>query len=255
MIIIGLIGDNRVGKDTIAEFIKEYDPSFKTLAFADPVKDLARTLFNFNQDQLYGNQKEIIDPRWNITPREVMTKLGTELMQFGIYDYLPGLESVVPKRCFWACKTVDIIRQNISEYSKSIKYNENPKILSGVELHRDPLHISVPEPNNYIITDIRFKHEVDELLKLTNNNLKNNLDLDMDMDTDIDLSIDLILIRVLRDDVKSDVSKTHLSRSELDKITEEYSENIKYVIHNNSTLEILEKKVKDIIREIPNLDT
>jgi hypothetical protein len=99
--IICLIGQKRVGKDTVASMIKSLYPNFKTIALADPIKDIARIMFNFTEEQLYGNEKEVLDPRWNITPRQVFEQFGTDIMQFDIYKYLPGLEKCVPKRKFW----------------------------------------------------------------------------------------------------------------------------------------------------------
>jgi len=49
--IIGLIGNKRVGKDTVADYICEKF-QFKKYAFADGVKDTCKVLFNFTDDQL-----------------------------------------------------------------------------------------------------------------------------------------------------------------------------------------------------------
>jgi len=98
--IIGLLGKNRVGKDTFAEYlIQNY--GFVRYAFADPIKEIARILFNFTQEQLYGNQKEEIDNRWDISPRQFFQKFGTEIMQFDIYKHLPKLQNKVAPREMW----------------------------------------------------------------------------------------------------------------------------------------------------------
>ena len=129
--IIGLIGKKRVGKDTVANIIKELDPEYKTMALADQIKDIARIMFNFTEKQLYDAEKDLIDTRWNIKPREFFEQFGTEIMQYDIYKYLPALESIVPERKFW-------VRSLLS------KIKENDKI---------------------IITDIRGQHELDEIVK------------------------------------------------------------------------------------------
>lgn len=76
-ILIGLVGKAGAGKDTFAH-------QFKTgakLAFANPIKEALRVLFMFDYDQLQGDKKDVIDPRYGISPREAMIKLGTEIMQ------------------------------------------------------------------------------------------------------------------------------------------------------------------------------
>ena len=129
--IIGLIGQKRVGKDTVANIIKELEPDYRTIALADPIKDIARIMFNFNEKQLYDAEKDEIDTRWNIKPREFFEQFGTEIMQFDIYKYLPALENVVPQRKFWVLSLLS-------------KIKENDKV---------------------IITDIRGQHELEEIVK------------------------------------------------------------------------------------------
>ena len=133
--IIGLIGQKRVGKDTVANIIKELEPEYKTMALADPIKDIARIMFNFNEKQLYEAEKDELDTRWNIKPREFFEQFGTEIMQFDIYKYLPALENVVPQRKFWVLSLLSKIREN----------------------------------DKVIITDVRGQHELDEIVKFNPN--------------------------------------------------------------------------------------
>jgi len=133
--IIGLIGQKRVGKDTVANIIKELEPEYKTMALADPIKDIARIMFNFNEKQLFEAEKDELDIRWNIKPREFFEQFGTEIMQFDIYKYLPALENVVPQRKFWVLSLLSKIREN----------------------------------DKVIITDVRGQHELDEIVKFNPN--------------------------------------------------------------------------------------
>ena len=76
--IIGLIGKARTGKTTFADYLtKKY--KFQNLAFADPIKEGAKIMFLLSEEQVYGNLKEIVDPRWNKTPRQILQELGTDL--------------------------------------------------------------------------------------------------------------------------------------------------------------------------------
>ena len=69
--IIGISGKKRSGKDTISDYlIQEY--KFIKYGFADPIKDIAKIIFGFTEEQLYGNEKDIIDLRWgNIRLRTI----------------------------------------------------------------------------------------------------------------------------------------------------------------------------------------
>lgn len=134
--IIGIIGQKRVGKDTAASLIKEFvDNKYKCMALADPIKDIARIMFNFSEKQLYEAEKDDIDKRWNIKPREFFEQFGTDIMQFDIYKYLPTLTSTVPPRKFWVMSLLS-------------KITKNDKI---------------------IITDIRGQHEIEEIQKFNPN--------------------------------------------------------------------------------------
>jgi len=135
--IIGLIGQKRVGKDTVATIIKEFDNEYKCMALADPIKDVARIMFNFSEKQLYEAEKDEIDAKWNIKPREFFEQFGTDIMQFDIYKYLPTLESTVPYRKFWV----------MSLLSKINKYDK------------------------IIITDVRGQHELEEIRKFNPNSI------------------------------------------------------------------------------------
>ena len=135
--IIGFLGNKRVGKDIASNFlINKYN--FNRYAFGDPVKDVAKAMFNFSDDQLYGDKKEIIDTRWNITPRRAFQVIGTDFAQYSIYNSLPELEQNVEKKTFWV-KRFEIW------YQEQIKNNTNI---------------------NVVLSDVRFQHEIDSIKKL-----------------------------------------------------------------------------------------
>lgn len=127
--IIGLIGQKRVGKDTTANIIKSLDGEYKSMALADPIKDIARIMFNFSHDQLYEAEKDQVDSRWNIKPRDFFEQFGTEIMQFDIYKYLPNLQ--VPERKFWVLSLLSKIKPT----------------------------------DKVIITDVRGQHEIEEIIR------------------------------------------------------------------------------------------
>ena len=128
--IIGVTGRKYHGKDTVSNHICEHY-KYTKIALADPIKEICRILFEFNDDQLYGKSKEIIDNRWNISPRTAFQYIGTELFRKQIYSLIPELGEK-----FW-----------IKCLLEDIKY----------QLKND-LQVK------FIISDIRFQNEVDTLL-------------------------------------------------------------------------------------------
>jgi len=76
-LIIGFSGKKRVGKDTAADIAVE-NHNFEKGSFAAPIKTVAREVFLLNDQQLYGDLKEVEDPHWGMSPREIMQKVGTD---------------------------------------------------------------------------------------------------------------------------------------------------------------------------------
>lgn len=83
--LIGLAGRKRAGKDTVGGMIFDSAPGkFFVMAFATKLKEICADVYGFSEAQLYGDQKEVPDPRYRrpdgtcLTPREAMEKLGTE---------------------------------------------------------------------------------------------------------------------------------------------------------------------------------
>jgi hypothetical protein len=129
--IIGLVGNEHVGKDTIANYLcKIYN--FRKYSLANPIKEIARIIFGWNQTQLNGKLKDNTDNIIGIVPREFFKWLGTDVFQYMIHEKFPELN--IKDRCIWA----NCMKQFIEIYSNNS-------------------HIVIP--------DIRFKHEADELLK------------------------------------------------------------------------------------------
>lgn len=143
--LIGLIGEAGSGKDTLAMYLKNNYP-VETYALADPIKEITRNLFLFDDEQLYGSKKNIVDERWNITPRKSWQMIGTNIMQFGIYSLLPEMLEKVPVRQFW-------IHHFKMWYQKFL---ENPD-------NKDKI---------IIVTDIRFIHEANMIKELSGSLIK-----------------------------------------------------------------------------------
>ena len=89
--IIAITGLKSSGKDSIASIICKHDSSFRTIAFADKLKDIAALMFGWDRDMLSGRfpesreWREQPDPFWSkelgldFTPRKALTSIGTDL--------------------------------------------------------------------------------------------------------------------------------------------------------------------------------
>lgn len=126
--IIAITGAKRCGKDTLANYIA-YRHQYTRIAFADPLKEAVSALFDFSSAQTGdGNAKDVIDARWGITPRKALQFFGTEVLQYKMQELLPNIE-----RKFLAYSLVERIKKN---------------------------------EDFYVISDMRFVHEYEEINKL-----------------------------------------------------------------------------------------
>ena len=125
MVVIGILGKKRHGKDTISNhIIKKY--KYQSMAFASPLKEACRTLFGFNDEQLYGDDKEVIDNHWKITPRDAFQFVGTDLIRHQMKNICPDIGEN-----FW----VECTKKRILD-----ELTKNPK-------------------TNIVLTDVRFPNE------------------------------------------------------------------------------------------------
>lgn len=80
MILVALGFQSRTGKDTVASILVE-GYGFKRLAFADSLKLACKEIFNFTNEQCFGDKKEEVDDFWGFTPRYILQKVGTECLR------------------------------------------------------------------------------------------------------------------------------------------------------------------------------
>lgn len=127
MRILMLCGYKRCGKDTFANHLVD-NYGYTHLKISKTLKDTLKTLFQFSDDQLETDLKDIVDRRWNITPRKAMVFVGTDLFQHKIQELLPNIG-----KNFWIKSTKEII---VDLYLKN-------------------------KDCNIVISDLRFIHELD----------------------------------------------------------------------------------------------
>lgn len=77
MMLIGLAGPAKSGKDTVAAHVA---PLFglERYAFAQPIKRAIQVMFGLTDRHTDGDLKEVVLPVYGCTPRRLMQTLGTE---------------------------------------------------------------------------------------------------------------------------------------------------------------------------------
>jgi len=88
MRVVLCTGLKRSGKDTLANHLVE-SYGYIRYAFADPIKEALKTIFLWDEEYVNGSLKEIVDPRWGISPRKALQYTGTELFR----EKLPEISS------------------------------------------------------------------------------------------------------------------------------------------------------------------
>ena len=146
--IIGICGKKFHGKDTIANYLVDKH-GYKRIAFADPIKDICKSVFGLNHEQLHGNLKEETDSYWKTTPRKLMQFIGTDLFRNNTANIMPHIGDSV-----W----IHVLVKKISD-----------------EISKDPT-------SKFVITDVRFENELECINKLNGLKIKvvrnniNNID-------------------------------------------------------------------------------
>jgi hypothetical protein len=140
---IAICGNKGHGKSTAGKYIQERcrNKNIFITAFAEPLKKGCKYFFDLSDEQL-EEKKEELDTRWNVTPRDIFIKFGTELMRENVKkDYLPKLQisqgnSIHIQENFWVALWL-------------MKWNKN----------------KISNNDCVVITDLRFPNEYDLLKK------------------------------------------------------------------------------------------
>lgn len=78
--LVGFAGRKGCGKDSCADVLTRHC-GFVKHAFAGPLKCFCRDLFMLHDEQLWGTAKDVVDPRYGQTPRQLMQGFGTDYVR------------------------------------------------------------------------------------------------------------------------------------------------------------------------------
>ncbi len=116
-IIIAFSGLKSSGKSTAAKFTESYlkDCVVHRLSFATPLKKMITDIFCLHNKECYDpNLKDVILDHWNVSPRELMQKIGTDLFRNQLSTICSDL--TMPAETIWAsnvyCKIKEIEFEN-----------------------------------------------------------------------------------------------------------------------------------------------
>lgn len=151
--ILGVMGNAGTGKDTFANHLVLH--GWVSISLADPMKRIAKEIYDFTDEQLWGPSSERNKPDMrylrgdatHLTPREVLQRLGTEVGRYCYQDT-------------WVDLTLSdahkILRQT-HVYSKS----------KGAERIYPKYMYSGPPPIPFgvVIPDVRFENEIQAIHK------------------------------------------------------------------------------------------
>jgi hypothetical protein len=70
-VLIGLCGKALSGKDTVGNYLHDRYDFYRTAIAAYP-KRVLKNLYDLSYEQLWGDQKEVVDPRYGFSPRYIM---------------------------------------------------------------------------------------------------------------------------------------------------------------------------------------
>jgi hypothetical protein len=124
--IIGITGNMRSGKDTMADVLNK-GFGFSHCSFAGKMKECLQIIFGWSPEYI-EDHKDHVDPKWGVSPRQVLQIMGTEFGQFMLMEKFP-------------------------EFKKT----------TGRKLWSNALLNSMSPAYDYAISDVRFLHEVEAI--------------------------------------------------------------------------------------------
>lgn len=231
--IVGVTGQARSGKDTLAAYLSD-NHNFVRIGLADPLKRICKDVFDFNDAQLWGDERDLPDRRYlrgeKVTGAVLSSKYpeipaGSEVVQ-RIYltprFALQLLGTEWGRTCYndvWIEYGIRVAKELLS----------NPKLgyvpSRGLFTAEDPDDVW-PPTTGVVFSDLRFKNEFEAVRKAGG-----------------------LLVRVKREDCYGDVGiENHPSEAEQKTVPDSYFD---LVLENPDGLENYYKMIREVL--IPRL--
>lgn len=223
--LIGISGHKGVGKNVVANFLKELHP-FEEKMFANKLKDMTCVLLGCTREQLedWEFKEAPIPYLGNKTPRDIMQLLGTEFGRMMIYQNVwvnSLMAGYTPDSLSYGTikgeESYDRLEDNY--YWVTPKDPRIPKEHWGRYVQSENIRYEIKGFPDWVITDVRFRNEATAIKDRKG-----------------------YLIRVERDLPNQDL---HSSETALDDYT-----GWDFTIHNDLDLEHLRKLTTTVFSEI-----
>ena len=141
MLLVALCGLKRSGKDVAARYLCDYH-GFAHRKISQQLKEITRIAFDLSNDELENELKDVVSPKWGVSPRVLMDFLGTHVFQYELHSKLPDTFTV-PNRCFW----IDNVLLNDETIA-----NQTRVVLSDLLFKHELERIKQSLPNTNLVT-------------------------------------------------------------------------------------------------------
>ena len=91
--LIGITGKKRSGKDTAGFYLRDTYGFRKARPLAI-FKNSFKEWFGWDERHMEGDLKEVVDPLFGFSPRQLMQVFGTELMKYDLGNHIPSFARV-----------------------------------------------------------------------------------------------------------------------------------------------------------------
>lgn len=88
--LIAFVACKHAGKTLASQYLCE-KYGYTKLSLADPIKYAIKEIFDFTDEQLWGDQKEVVDEYWGVSPRFVMQMVGTDFFRIQLKEKIPRI--------------------------------------------------------------------------------------------------------------------------------------------------------------------
>lgn len=155
-ILIALFGPAGAGKSLAASILVERWGA-RRFALADPLKDLVRDGFSLTEAQVRGTQaeKEAVDPRYGVSARWLLQRVGTDGL--GV-DFWAGLPEHVRRT---SVQLASVMLDSLDEDYLTACYADGFRVTAGGHVWIDAMLRRVREaaPALAVVEDARFLNE------------------------------------------------------------------------------------------------
>lgn len=222
-------GKSLNGKDSLYQLVKD-QVGWKRVAFADKLKNTVMDLYNFTYDQMYGDSKDIEDQRYPNTVDEKRildeTKWSEDEIDLALDNGVKWKSMLVENPNYRPFFTPRRILQIFGQQQRLLF----PDIWASYVFTTEIPNYIKEGYSKFIITDVRFKNELDVAQRLKPENCQ------------------LTKVRIIRPGIVANSGSNDVSEIDLD----DYNQ-WDYVLCNNSTLDHLKEIGLDMISKVETL--